>query len=71
MTADDNAPVSAGFPLLLRPRDAANVLAISPRKLLTLTACGVVPCVRIGRAVRYDPADLRGYIASLKGGPGQ
>jgi len=53
--------------MLLKPRKAAKALSISPRKLWSLTACGAVPCVRIDRAVRYDPADLRAYIESLKG----
>ncbi len=59
--------VPAPSPMLLKPRDAAKALAVSPRKLWSLTACGAVPCVRIDRAVRYDPADLRAYIDSLKG----
>jgi hypothetical protein len=66
--------MSNGFPdvalavLLLKPREAAKALAISPRKLWSLTACGAIRCVRIDRAVRYAPDDLRAYIESLKGG---
>jgi len=60
--------VSAPPPLLLRPKDAAKLLAISPRKLWALTACEAIPCVRIDRAVRYDPADLRAWIATKKTG---
>lgn len=52
----------AAVTLLLRPRDAANALAISQRKLWELTRCGDVPAVRIGRAVRYSPADLAAWI---------
>ena len=55
-------------PLLLRVPEAAKVLAISPRKLWELTNCGDIPCVRIGRAVRYDPRDLRDWIAHRRGG---
>ncbi len=51
-------------PLLLNPRDAAQALAISPRKLWELTDTGEVSCVRIGRAVRYSVEDLRRWIRS-------
>lgn len=51
---------------LLSPRTAAAALAISPRKLWSLTASGDVPCVRIGRSVRYDAADLAEFVESLK-----
>jgi len=67
----NSTPVPASPPLLLKPKEAAKALAVSPRKLWSLTACGAVPCVRIDRAVRYDPADLRDYIQSLKGGAGR
>ena len=30
------------------------------------TARGEVPCVRIGRAVRYDPRDLQAFIDRQK-----
>ena len=52
--------------MLLTSREAARALAISPRKLWELTKCGAVPCIRIGRTVRYDPNDLRDYIARQK-----
>jgi excisionase family DNA binding protein len=54
--------------LLLRPGDAAKALSISPRKLWAMTNSGEIPCVRFGRSVRYDPADLREWIDQQKGG---
>jgi len=55
--------------LLLTAREAAEALAISPRKLWSMTNAGEIPCVRIGRSVRYDVADLREFIdAQKKGG---
>ncbi|MBL9150006.1 MAG: helix-turn-helix domain-containing protein [Phycisphaerae bacterium] len=48
-------------PLLLKPRDAARLLAISERKLWQLTNCREIPAVRIGRAVRYSLAELRAW----------
>jgi len=52
--------------LLLKPKDAANALAISTRKLWSLTASNEIPCVRIGKSVRYDLADLKSWIDRQK-----
>jgi excisionase family DNA binding protein len=54
--------------LLVRPRDAARMLAISERKLWELTNRNLIRAVRIGRAVRYDVRDLEAFIAAQKGG---
>lgn len=48
--------------LLLKPSEAATVLALSPRKLWSLTNAGEIRCVRIGRSVRYALADLQSWI---------
>ncbi len=54
--------------LLLNSRDAAKALSISERTLWGLTEPrGPIRCVRIGRAVRYDPHDLRQFIDHRKG----
>lgn len=47
---------------LLRPQEAAKKLAISERTLWKLTKDKELPVVRIGRNVRYDPADLQAFI---------
>ena len=52
--------------LLLKPVDAAATLSISPRTLWALTDRGEIPCIRFGRAVRYDPRDLMAWIAKKK-----
>ena len=55
--------------LLLNTREAAKALSISERTLWALTRPrGPIPCVRIGRAVRYDLRDLREYVDRQKGG---
>ena len=51
---------------LLSAKQAAKILAISERKLWSLTTSRDIPCVRIGRAVRYDVADLRAFIDRAK-----
>jgi excisionase family DNA binding protein len=53
-------------PLLLKPQDAAGALQISRRKLWSLTADGIIPSVRLGRAVRYSLVDLQAAVDQLK-----
>lgn len=58
---------ACGVPvLMLRPEDAAKALAISARMLWELTKAGEIPCVRVGRAVRYEVTALQAYIERLK-----
>lgn len=52
--------------MLLTGREAARALSISERTLWGLTATRDVPSIRIGRLVRYDPADLREWIEKRK-----
>ena len=52
--------------LLVRPEEAAQALAISPRKLWELTKRREIPAVRFGRMVRYDIEDLRKWILAQK-----
>ncbi len=54
--------------LLLTPKQAAEALAISPRKLWGLTASGEIPHIRCGRCVRYPVDDLRRWIDNRKKG---
>ena len=57
--------------LLLTPREAAEALAISPRKLWSMTASGESPHVRLGRCVRYPVAELQSWIAKQNEGSRQ
>jgi excisionase family DNA binding protein len=45
---------------------AADILSVSTRTLSNLTRTGAIPAVRIGRAVRYDMADLHAFISARK-----
>jgi len=54
--------------LLAKVHDTARALEISERTLWGLTKRGEIPCVRIGRTVRYDPKDLADFIARKKRG---
>ena len=54
--------------LLLTPRQAAEALAISPRKLWGMTASGEIPHIRLGRSVRYPVDALQRMIESQRKG---
>jgi excisionase family DNA binding protein len=51
---------------LMTAREAAKYLNISERTLWTLSNGGDLPRVQIGRAVRYDAADLEAFINTNK-----
>ena len=52
--------------LSLAPRQAAKALAISPRKLWSITASGEIPAIRVGRCKRYTVTDLEAWIEQKK-----
>jgi excisionase family DNA binding protein len=52
--------------LLWTSREAAAALSISERTLWKLTNEGNIRCIRIGRSVRYDPADISKWIEAQK-----
>ena len=56
--------------LLLTPQQAADALAISPRKLWGMTASGEIPHIRLDRCMRYPVDDLRRWIDEQKKGGG-
>jgi len=67
--ASDQARPAGDPPrLLLTAAETCRALAIGRNKLWSMTAGGELPCVRIGRAVRYDPRDLAGWIERMKKG---
>lgn len=50
-------------PLAVPPPEAARMLSICERSLWALTAPrGPIPCVRLGRSVRYSVAALQHYL---------
>jgi excisionase family DNA binding protein len=48
--------------IALRPREAARILGISTRTLFSWTKEGVVPSVKVGRAVLYSVAALEEWL---------
>jgi len=59
-------------PLLLSPREAAQMLAVSPRFLwkITFERQPGLPYVRMGRLVRYAVTDLQTWIDRQRQGGG-
>lgn len=69
MEAMNTTTTTTDRPMLLRPKDAAKMLALSERTLFALTRAGLLPCVRVGKSVRYDPADLAEWVQKAKAAP--
>jgi excisionase family DNA binding protein len=49
---------------VMSPRDAADYLSMSERKLWSLTKQGEIPYSKIGRLVRYTIDDLDAFLAA-------
>lgn len=60
---------SLAIPRLLTTAQAMEALSISRTKLWELTNRGDIPTVRIGRAIRFDPVDLKRWIDRNKTKP--
>jgi excisionase family DNA binding protein len=50
--------------LLVDQREAARLLSLSTRTVYLMSKDGRLPCLRIGRSVRYSPVDLAAWIAA-------
>ncbi len=50
--------------LLLRPLEAADILAVSKSKIYELLSSGVIPSVRIGKSIRIPADELRKWVSS-------
>jgi excisionase family DNA binding protein len=61
--------------VLLTADEVARPLKVSAAFVRILAARGELGCVRLGRAVRFKPADVRAFIEANSvrpaGGPGQ
>jgi len=69
MTAECRAmtPMApAPEPLLVSPRQAARLLSVSERTLFTWTKDSKIPCVKLGRLVRYSVDTLREFVAKAE-----
>lgn len=62
--------VDTSHRLALRPKEAAKALGIGERLLWSLTNRGLIPHLRLGKAILYPVDELRRYLAeqAAKGG---
>lgn len=51
------------LPKLLTAAPLAKAVSVSPSRIYQLARDGVIPCVRIGRQVRFDPARVALWLA--------
>ena len=51
-------------PMLIDADEAASELSLGARTLWSLTKCNAIPSRKIGRSVRYSPAELRAWVAA-------
>lgn len=56
---------------LLRPRDVGRKLGLSIPHVYTMAAAGTLPSVKLGRAVRFRPADVDRFIREHRRGKGK
>lgn len=53
--------------MLVNTKEAAKMLGICEKSLWSRTVPrGTLPCVRLGRLVRYDPRDLQVWVDAQK-----
>lgn len=57
------------LPRLLKASEVSEQTGLPEWRVYELSRMGVLPCVRLGRSYRYDPAALREFIAG--GGEGE
>lgn len=66
------APVAASEPEgLLDVKGAGRLLGMSPSWVYQRSEAGELPCVRLGGARRFDPAELRAYARGELPSPGR
>jgi len=56
---------------LLTARDVAALLCVPVSTIYELTRSGRLPCLRIGRAVRFSKEDLEVHLAAKRGTGGR
>ena len=56
---------------LMRPRDVGRKLGLSVPHVYTLAAAGTLPSDKLGRAVRFRPADVDRFIRDHRRGDGK
>lgn len=53
---------------LLKKPEVAKRLSVCPRMIDTLVSRGELPCVKIGKAIRFKTEDVQAFIESQRKG---
>jgi excisionase family DNA binding protein len=64
-----DAPPPEALEPLLTIAEAARVLAVTPRTIYRLVERGGLTPTRAGSRLRFEPVELRRYVASGRGAP--
>ena len=56
------------FPALLTLEDVSRALRVNPRTVRRMVAARRIPCVRIGRRLRFVPGDVFRWLESRREG---
>lgn len=67
-TADDRAPAVADLPRLLTIQDVAGLFQLNERTIRRMVAGRRMPCVRLGRQLRFDPLALSRWLQAREEG---
>lgn len=51
---------------LLTPDEVAEMLQIARKTVVVMTREGRIPCIRLGRVLRFDPAEIDRWIDSQR-----
>lgn len=62
-TSDPTPNATVPAPLLIDAKAACALLSMGERRLWVLTNCRAIPSRKIGRSVRYSPAELAAWVA--------
>jgi len=47
---------------VLRASELASLLEVTPQHIYKLAASGRMPCIRVARAIRFDPQQVAGWL---------
>jgi len=64
--AERRLPSRGAVAALLTTAQVAELLAVSERTVKRLVGRGGLRCVRLGRSLRFDPADVSWFVAARK-----
>ena len=64
--AERRLPSRGAVVALLTTAQVAELLAVSERTVKRLVGRGGLRCVRLGRSLRFDPADVSRFVAARK-----